>query len=142
MTIRTILTTKGADVVTVRSDVEVGAVVKLLANKRIGAIPIVDHGTINGIFSERDLIYALAHDGDAVLKRPVSDFMTSPAMTVAPETSVLEALSLMTRRRMRHLPVVDGGNLIGFVSIGDLVKHRIDLAEAEASVLRDYIQTA
>jgi CBS domain-containing protein len=142
MTIRTILTTKGADVVTVRSDVEVGAVVKLLANKRIGAIPIVDHGTIKGIFSERDLIYALAHDGDAVLKRPVSDFMTSPAMTVAPETSVLEALSLMTRRRMRHLPVVDGGNLIGFVSIGDLVKHRIDLAEAEASVLRDYIQTA
>jgi CBS domain-containing protein len=142
MTIRTILTTKGADVVTARSDVEVGAVVKLLANKRIGAIPIVDHGTIKGIFSERDLIYALAHDGDVVLKRQVSDFMTSPAMTVAPETSVLEALSLMTRRRMRHLPVVDGGNLIGFVSIGDLVKHRIDLAEAEASVLRDYIQTA
>jgi CBS domain-containing protein len=142
MTIRTILTQKGADVVTVRSDVDVGAVVKLLANKRIGAIPVVDHGAIKGIFSERDLIYALAHHGDAVLKRTVSDFMTSPAMTVAPETSVLEALGLMTRRRIRHLPVVDGGNLIGFVSIGDLVKHRIDLIETEASVLRDYIQTA
>jgi CBS domain-containing protein len=142
MTIRTILTQKGADVVTVRSDVDVGAVVKLLANKRIGAIPVVDHGAIKGIFSERDLTYALSHHGEAVLKRAVSDFMTSPAMTVAPETSVLEALGLMTRRRIRHLPVVDGGNLIGFVSIGDLVKHRIDLIETEASVLRDYIQTA
>ncbi len=142
MTIRAILANKGDEVITVRSDIDAGAAVKLLANMRIGAIPVVDHGTIKGIFSERDIIYALALHGEAALKRSVSDLMSSPAVTVAPETAALEALGLMTKRRIRHLPVVDGGNLIGFVSIGDLVKYRIDLIESEASALRTYIQTA
>ena len=88
------------------------------------------------------MLYCLAREGADVLDQPVRAVMTSPPITVAPETPILVALSLMTRRRIRHLPVVTGDRVIGFVSIGDLVKHRIDAIEAEADALRSYIQTA
>jgi len=113
-----------------------------LASKRIGAMPVLRNGEVAGMFSERDVIYRLAESGPAVLDRPVGDVMTSPAVTVESRTDVLSALALMTRRRIRHLPVVDGGEMIGLVSIGDLVKYRIERIESEAQAMRDYIQMA
>ncbi|MBL0965659.1 CBS domain-containing protein [Blastomonas sp.] len=113
----------------------------LLAERRIGALPIVRDGEVVGIFSERDLVYKLHAHGPEVLDQPVETAMTAPAITVTPDTQVMSALSLMTRRRIRHLPVVEGTTLIGFVSIGDLVKYRIDKIESEAAALRDYIQS-
>lgn len=114
----------------------------LLAEQRIGALPVLDGERVVGIFSERDLLYAIARDGAAALARSVGEVMTTPAITVELETDALEALGLMTRRRVRHLPVVQGERMIGFVSIGDLVKLRVELAEAEAEAMRKYIQTA
>lgn len=142
MTIKAILASKGSDILSVSGDATIGEAVALLAEKRIGALPVIDGGQVRGIFSERDVIYGLARDGAAVLKRKVADVMISPAITVSPDESVMSALGLMTRRRIRHLPVTEGTQPIGFVSIGDLVKYRIDKVEAEASALRDYIQTA
>lgn len=142
MTIKAILDTKGQDVIAISGEGSVADAVALLAEKRIGALPVMDGGTVRGIFSERDVIYALARDGAAVLQKPVSAIMTSPAMTVVSDSPIMSALSLMTRRRIRHLPVVDAGVVKGFISIGDLVKHRIERIEAEANAMRDYIQTA
>ncbi|MBA3838632.1 MAG: hypothetical protein C0499_13360, partial [Zymomonas sp.] len=99
-------------------------------------------GAVVGIFSERDVIHALNNGGVAALEGPVAQAMTAPAITVGPSDSVLGALSLMTRRRIRHLPVVADDRLVGFVSIGDLVKHRMDRIEADAAAMRDYIQSA
>lgn len=113
--------------------------VALLAEKRIGALPVMDGGQVAGIFSERDVVYQLQNHGPAMLDRPVREVMTSPAVTVDPRTDVLAALALMTRRRIRHLPVVKDGRLLGFVSIGDLVKFRMDRIEEEAEQMRVYI---
>ena len=112
---------------------------QLLAEKRIGALPVLDGDKVAGIFSERDLLYCIARDGAEVLDRPVSEVMTAPAITIAQGSDVLEALSLMTRRRIRHLPVVEGDSLLDFVSIGDLVKFRMDKIEYEAAQMREYI---
>jgi CBS domain-containing protein len=141
MTIAAILKGKGSDVVSIDGDRTVGEAVQLLSDKRIGAIPVIEAGQVAGIFSERDLLYSLARDGAGVLARQVRDVMTAPAITVTPEESVLGALALMTRRRIRHLPVVEGRGCIGFVSIGDLVKYRIDRIESEAEAMRVYIQS-
>ncbi|WP_242130390.1 CBS domain-containing protein [Sphingobium sp. Sx8-8] len=142
MTIAAILQRKGQDVVQARSGDSVLSVVQLLAERRIGCVPIVDDGKVVGIFSERDLVYGVARQGPVVLDRPVGEFMTSPAITTDGHTPVIHCLSLMTKRRIRHLPVVVDGTLLGLVSIGDLVKFRIDTIESEAAALRDYIQTA
>jgi CBS domain-containing protein len=142
MTIAAILGGKGHDVVSVTGDTPVGDAVKLLAERRIGAVPVIDDGIVVGIFSERDVIYALGAEGAAALDHPVRDRMTSPAVTVDPGQGALVALSMMTKRRIRHLPVIEGGRVVGFVSIGDLVKYRIDLIESEAAAMREYIQTA
>ncbi len=135
MTIAAILEGKGRDVIQVRSTDSVLSVVTLLAEQRIGCVPVVDDGQVVGIFSERDLVYRVATEGAAALERPVAEVMTAPAITIDDDTPV-------TKRRIRHLPVVVGGELIGLISIGDLVKFRIDRIEAEAAALRDYIQTA
>lgn len=139
MTITTILGDKGHEVVTIAAEARVGDAVALLAERRIGAIPVVADGRVVGVFSERDVIRSLADGGAAALDAPVSVAMTAPARTVGSAEPVLGALSLMTQRRIRHLPVVDGDALIGIVSIGDLVKHRIDRIESEAAAMRDYI---
>jgi CBS domain-containing protein len=133
---------KNVAIVTCDADTSVREAVDTLAERRIGAMPVLQAGALRGIFSERDVIYQLRAQGPAVLERKVGEVMTSPAETVEPETSVLAALSLMTRRRVRHLPVMEGGRMIGLVSIGDLVKYRIDRIESEAEALRTYIQTA
>jgi CBS domain-containing protein len=116
--------------------------VAMLATKRIGALPVLENGSIAGIFSERDAVRQLAEHGPTFLDKRVGEVMTTPAITVEPSTGVMDALGLMTRRRFRHLPVIDGERMIGFVSIGDLVKYRIELIEQEAEALRNYIQTA
>ena len=141
MTIAAILARNSGDVVTIRGDATVAQAIATLAEKRIGALPVLDGERVVGIFSERDIVYCLAEIGAAALDKPVSAVMTAPAQTVEPEQSVLGALSLMTARRFRHLPVVENGRLVGFVSIGDLVKFRIDRIEAEAAAMRDYIQS-
>ena len=140
MTIATILGGKGHDVVSIGAASTVNEAVKLLAARRIGAVPVLDGDAVIGIFSERDVIYGLEREGHAALDRRVSEVMTAPAITVTPEESILGALALMTRRRIRHLPVVQGGKCVGFVSIGDLVKYRIDRIESEAEAMRAYIQ--
>jgi CBS domain-containing protein len=142
MTIKAIIQSKGDAVTTIGPNATVSEAIALLSDMRIGALPVVEHGSVRGIFSERDVIYSTAKHGAAALNTKVGDVMTAPALTVSPDTQVLSALSLMTKRRIRHLPVVENGNLIGFVSIGDLVKYRIDSIEAEAMAMRDYIQTA
>jgi CBS domain-containing protein len=140
MTIAVILSKKGSEVATVGADASVADAIATLAERRIGALPVVDEGEIRGIISERDIIYCLREHGAEVLDLPVSRIMTSPAVTVAPDTAVLTALATMTRRRIRHLPVVEGAQIRGIVSIGDLVKHRIEMIEEEAQAMRAYIQ--
>ena len=142
MTIRAILQSKGGEVLSVSSGASVADAVALLAEKRIGALPVIDRGKVCGIFSERDVLYGLAREGAKLLDQRVGDVMISPAITVEPDCPVLTALSLMTRRRIRHLPVTEGDTAIGFVSIGDLVKYRIDRIEGEAAAMREYIQSA
>ncbi len=134
----------GRNIATVTCDITtpVRDVVALLAQRRIGAMPVLSKGTVAGIISERDIVYRLHSDGPAVLDERAGEVMTAPAVTVMPETEVTEAMALMTRRRVRHLPVMENGHMTGFVSIGDLVKYRIDLAESEAEAMRTYIQTA
>lgn len=141
MTVSIILENRGQDTVTASPGMAVHEVVKLFAEKRIGAVPIVDGAEVVGIMSERDLVHLVAKDGKDGLEKPVSEVMTSPPITVDPNYNVLAALGLMTRRRVRHLPVVEDGRLVGFISIGDLVKYRMDRIEQDAQAMRDYIQT-
>ncbi|WP_156681148.1 CBS domain-containing protein [Sphingomonas profundi] len=142
MTIGAIISSQDRTVITVTADARVADVVALLAQKRIGAVPVLREGQVDGIISERDILYRLASEGGAILERTVAEVMTRPAITVTSDLPVMSALGLMTKRRIRHLPVVDADRLVGFVSIGDLVKMRIDRIEAEAIAMRDYIQSA
>jgi CBS domain-containing protein len=142
MTIAAILDGPRPQIVTVDASDSVRTAVALLAERRIGAVPVIDGGAVIGVLSERDVLYCLARDGAAVLDAKVEAVMTSPAITVTRDLSVLNALALMTRRRVRHLPVVDENRMVGFVSIGDLVKWRIDRVEAEVAAMREYIQAS
>ncbi|MCK8458171.1 MULTISPECIES: CBS domain-containing protein [Sphingomonas] len=143
MTIAAILNGKGAaDVQSLHPDSTVAGAVALLAEKRIGAAPVIENGRVVGIFSERDVIHCLQADGAAALDRRIGDVMTTAVKSIGSNESAIGALSLMTQRRIRHLPVIDGDTLVGFVSIGDLVKYRIDRIEADAAAMREYIQSA
>jgi CBS domain-containing protein len=142
MTIAAILAGRDWEVVTVEAGTLVSDAVRLLADKRIGAVPVMDGGRVVGILSERDVIYHLRSDGSAMLDFPVEKVMTAPAITINRGLTVLAALAMMTKRRIRHLPVVEGERLVGLVSIGDLVKRRIDGIEQEAAAMREYIQGA
>lgn len=142
MTIAKVLRGKGSAIETIAGDATVFDAVRRLGEKRIGALPVIDDGRIVGIMSERDVIYCLRNQGAEVLDWPVSRVMSSPAITVDSDTDVLAALALITQRRIRHLPVVDKGEIRGIVSIGDLVKYRMERIEAEAEAMRAYIQSA
>ena len=141
MTIATILGTKGHEIACVRAGTSVRDSLQLLADKKIGAVPILEGDRIAGIFSERDLVRCLAASGAEALDWPVDKVMSSPAVTAESSTPILTALSTMTNRRIRHLPIVDGAEIRGIVSIGDLVKHRIEQIEAEAEAMLSYIQS-
>ena len=142
MTIARVIAGRDRQVYSCQAGATVEEAARILSDKRIGALPVFEAGRLVGIFSERDLLYSIAKNGAPALIRRVHEVMTAPAITVSPETGVLEALSLMTRRRIRHLPVESAGQVVGFVSIGDLVKYRIDRIESEAEQMREYIQTA
>lgn len=139
MTIARILRGRDGVVVSVQAGDGLRDVVRILAERRIGAVPVMNGDRVAGVLSERDLVYCLAEHGAETVDRTAADVMTAPAITVTADMPVLAALSLMTRRRIRHLPVMEGERMVGFVSIGDLVKFRIDGIEAEAAAMRDYI---
>ena len=142
MTIARLLEGRNVTVVTCNSGASVREAVALLAERRIGAMPVIEAGSVAGIFSERDALYQLHQQGPEMLDQRVGQVMTQPVVSINPETEMLEALGMMTRRRIRHLPVMHGGRMVGFVSIGDLVKYRIERIEAEAEAMRAYIQAA
>jgi CBS domain-containing protein len=141
MTIARIIAQRGtSDIIACDVTTPVSQVVNTLATKRIGALPVLRDGRVVGIVSERDVIYRLADHGGGCLDLPVEQIMTSPAITVEPATTIDEALGMMTRRRFRHFPVVEDGALVAFISIGDLVKHKMDEVQHEAEAMRNYIQ--
>jgi CBS domain-containing protein len=142
MTIRAILDGRDGGIWSAARDERVADVVARLTEKRIGAVPVLDGDAVVGIFSERDVMHCLTAHGAGALDMLVGDVMTSPVVSIESDSAVLTALSLMSRRRFRHLPVIDGNTLVGFVSIGDLVKYRIERIEAEAAAMRDYIAGA
>jgi CBS domain-containing protein len=142
MTISAILARKEEKLLSVRCDTPVRDALKLLAENKIGSLPVLKDERVVGIMSERDIIYCLARDGAPILDWEVEKVMTSPAITVTPDVPALSALSMMSKRRIRHLPVVEEERLIGIVSIGDLVAYRISRIEQEAEAMRNYIQSA
>lgn len=140
MKVRGILDAKGRDVVTIRPDATVATAVHRLALERVGALVVSEDGVrIAGILSERDIVGALAGEGADLLStgRRVADLMTRHVVTCGPDDTVKQLMAEMTRRRIRHLPVVEGGRIAGIVSIGDVVKSRLEEVEMEATVLRD-----
>jgi CBS domain-containing protein len=139
MLVSQILRTKGDQVFTISPAETVGAVAGLLHEKRVGALVVLDADKVAGIVSERDIVRAVATQGDKALQRPVSDFMTANVLFAEPGETVDSLLGRMTDRRIRHLPVCKGERLVGIVSIGDLVKWKISEVEAEADGLKAYI---
>jgi CBS domain-containing protein len=143
MTVSTILAGKGRDIITLPPHRTMHEAAKILSDKKIGAVMITGgDGEINGILSERDIVRALGKHGASVLDDAVLSHMTSNVVTCVESQTIAEVMELMTRGRFRHLPVVRNGQLIGIISIGDVVKHKIEEAEAESRSLRDYIQMA
>jgi CBS domain-containing protein len=140
MRISDVLRVKGTEVVTVTADTTVRRLLAVLAEHRIGAVVVSADGTsVDGIASERDIARALAKRGAAVLSEPVTAIYTAQVFTVTPQTSIEEVMRMMTQHRVRHAPVVADGGLRGIVSIGDVVKTRIDELETERAALTDYI---
>lgn len=130
------------DIVSCGPDARLHEAVRMLAEKRIGAMPVMDGEKVIGIISERDVLYCLAAQGPDSLGKSVREVMTAPVVTVECTTSCVEALALMTARRFRHLPVVENGEMRGFLSIGDLVKVRLEEVSHEAEAMREYIRLA
>lgn len=142
MQIAAILAAKGANVVCVDPDSSIEHVVRVMQASRVGAVLVTVNDSILGILSERDVVHALASDMQNLLIERAREKMVSPVVTISPADSVVGAMRIMTDRHVRHLPVLESGRLVGLVSIGDLVKARIELAEREALELKDYIATA
>jgi CBS domain-containing protein len=140
MRIADILRSKGSSVATVAPTVTLSDLIGQLARYNVGALPVVDDdGRLIGIVSERDVVRQLHAHGPNVLQAQVAEFMTAGVVTCAPGDKVAELARVMTDGRFRHLPVVENGTLAGIVSIGDLVKARIDLLESEREQLQSYI---
>jgi CBS domain-containing protein len=134
-----VLRNKGTDVVTVAPSATVADLIATLADRNVGALPVVDGGRLVGIVSERDVVRRLNAGGASVLHVRVAEIMTADVTTCSPTDSAVELASVMTEGRFRHLPVVVDGELAGIVSIGDLVKARIDMLESEREQLQSYI---
>lgn len=141
-TIRQLLATKGNSVWSISPEATVYDALSLLAEKNIGALLVLQDGEIAGIVSERDYARKVVLRGKASMKTPVSEIMTSEVVTVRPELGIRDALALMTERHIRHLPVVEGSKVIGFVSIGDLVKSIIADQELLINQLEQYISSS
>ena len=142
MHVSEILKHKGSDVITKGPGDTVLEIARLLSAKHIGAIVIRnDRGAVVGIISERDIIHAIAVNGERALEMPVRDVMTREVISCTSDDIITGVMKTMTIRRVRHVPVIEDGNLKGMVSIGDIVKNRLDETELEARVLRDYART-
>lgn len=143
MTIAAILKSKGADIVSATPDSTLADVCATLCEHKIGAVLVCDpDGGIAGIMSERDVVGAVNREGAEALARPVSAFMTRKVVTCTLDDTINEVMSRMTAGRFRHLPVIEGGRIVGLISIGDVVKHRIAQVERDAEEMRSYISMA
>lgn len=143
MTVSIILAAKGREVVTIEPGATLKSAVALLAERRIGAVPVLGaDNRIVGILSERDIVRAIAEAGAAALEQPVSQSMTRKVSTCTESETIASLMERMTAGKFRHLPVVDQGRFVGIVSIGDVVKHRLQEMERDSAAMRDYIQTA
>jgi CBS domain-containing protein len=142
MTVRAILDTKGHQVQSVEPGEKLAAAIKILSERRIGAVLVLSQGRIEGILSERDIVRVLGERGAAVLDEPVSATMTRKVVSCREKDTVSEIMETMTRGKFRHLPVVEDNQVVGLISIGDVVKWRVGEYEREQEALRDYIKTA
>jgi CBS domain-containing protein len=142
MTVRSILNTKGHQIVSVEPDVKLAAAVRLLAERKIGAVLVMNQSRLEGILSERDIVRVLGERGAGVLEEPVAQVMTRKVVTCKETDTVAELMEMMTSGKFRHLPVIDNGKVVGLISIGDIVKRRVQEYESEQEALRDYIKTA
>jgi len=142
MTVRSILNTKGHQIMSVEPDARLSTAVKLLGEKKIGAVLVMNQSRIEGILSERDIVRVLGERGAGVLEDPVSSVMTRKVVSCKETDTVAEIMEMMTTGKFRHLPVLDNGKVVGLISIGDVVKWRVREYETEQEALRDYIKTA
>jgi CBS domain-containing protein len=140
MSVQHILAEKSGDVVTIAPDRTLADAARLLAERRIGAVIVSEaNRPVAGILSERDIVRALARSGAGALDHAVRDHMTADVVTCTSQMVIAEVMELMTRGKFRHLPVVEGGRLVGIVSIGDAVKRRLAEMESEQQAMREYI---
>jgi CBS domain-containing protein len=142
MTVRSILDSKGHQVLNVEPDAKLAAAVKILGEKKIGAVLVMSQGRIEGILSERDIVRVLSERGAAVLEEPVSGVMTRKVVSCRQSDTVAGIMEMMTLGKFRHLPVVEDGRVVGLISIGDIVKRRVHEYETEQEALQNYIKTA
>ncbi|GAB0118512.1 CBS domain-containing protein [Acidisoma sp. 7E03] len=142
MSIERILRGKSRDIASTTGGATLAAVCTLLADRRIGAVPVLEGNALVGIISERDVVRALARGGATALELPVSEIMTRAVRTITRLTTVEEAMAIMTEGRFRHLPVVEEGQMVGIVSIGDVVKARLVAQQMEVEELKSYVAGA
>jgi CBS domain-containing protein len=143
MIVSRILAIKGSNVVTIEPEHTLGEAAKLLSERKIGALLVCDgRKPVSGIVSERDIVRAISAQGAQALNEPVSRFMTQKVVTCTTATKIHDIMEIMTREKFRHVPVVEDGSLKGIVSIGDVVKLRLEEIEAEAEAIKEYIATA
>lgn len=141
MLVEAVLNTKDGDIITVTSQSTIGDLIAKLAQHNIGAVLVVDDGKLVGIVSERDVVRHLAGSAEGFRSQPVAAIMTRSPQTCSRRDTIEEAMNTMSRGRFRHLPVVEDGELVGIISMGDVVKRKIDQAEQEAEELREYISS-
>ncbi len=140
MKVQAMLDAKGSEVATTRPDATIATAIGILKQEGIGALVVTGpSGELSGIISERDIVRGLVDHGVDLLKMPVTELMTRSVKTCGPDQNTNDVMAEMTRSRIRHLPVLDGGRLCGIISIGDVVKNRLEELETETNVLRDYI---
>ena len=142
MTVRAILDSKGHHIQSVEPDARLSAAIKLLGERKIGAVLVMNGGRIEGILSERDIVRVLGERGAGVLDEPVGAVMTRKVVSCKPTDTVAAIMEMMTLGKFRHLPVLEGEKVVGLISIGDVVKWRVGEYEMEQEALRDYIKTA
>ena len=137
MKVEAVLTAKGRQVASINPSATLATVAQRLRLEGIGSLVVLDEGKLAGMISERDVVHAFAAHRAEAAELKVADLMARDLVTCRPDDSLTRVLGLMTRHRVRHLPVLEGGRLVGLISIGDAVKHRLDELELEAAVLRD-----
>jgi CBS domain-containing protein len=142
MTVRSILDSKGHNILSVEPGTKLSAAIRILGERKIGAVLVMSQGKVDGILSERDIVRVLAERGAKVLDEPVNEVMTRKVVSCRQSDTVGGIMEMMTIGKFRHLPVVEDGQVVGLISIGDVVKWRVQEYEREQEALRDYIKTA